>query len=290
MTSSSNRYFSWPVAALLLGATLWGIVWYPMRLLEKAGLGGLWLTLIIYLAALVISLPYTWRHFREILDAPAILVPIALASGWTNVAFVLAVLDGNILRVLLLFYLSPLWAVMLAWFVLAERPSRLAWITIGVAVTGALMMLWNPSLGLPWPTTDADWLAITSGMAFAVSNVFVRKGQNVSLAAKVGVTWAGVVIMALVLIMIFTQTLSATVDYRVFIAAIGLGIGGILLMTVLVQYGVTRVPVYRSAVILLFELVAGAVSQQLLTAEVMTALEWCGGGLIVAAAYLSARS
>jgi drug/metabolite transporter (DMT)-like permease len=59
-------------------------------------------------------------------------------------------------------------------------------------------------------------------------------------------------------------------------------------MTMLVQYGVSHMPVHRSAIILLFELVAGAISQQLLTNETMSALEWGGGVLVVAAALLSA--
>ena len=65
---------------------------------------------------------------------------------------------------------------------------------------------------------------------------------------------------------------------------------GILVMTVLVQYGVTHMPVHRSAVIALVELVAGAVSQQLLTNEVVTAREWVGGVLIVVGAYLASRA
>ena len=48
-------------------------------------------------------------------------------------------------------------------------------------------------------------------------------------------------------------------------------------------------PVHRSAVISLIELVAGAVSQQLLTDEVVTVREWVGGALIVLGAYLTAR-
>jgi drug/metabolite transporter (DMT)-like permease len=36
--------------------------------------------------------------------------------------------------------------------------------------------------------------------------------------------------------------------------------------------------------------VVGAVSAQWLTDEVVTAREWLGGGLIICAAYLSARS
>jgi drug/metabolite transporter (DMT)-like permease len=62
----------------------------------------------------------------------------------------------------------------------------------------------------------------------------------------------------------------------------------VFVMTFTVQYGVTKLPVYRSAVILLFELVAGAVSSQLFTDEVMKSNEWIGGGFIVLAAYLSA--
>jgi drug/metabolite transporter (DMT)-like permease len=42
-------------------------------------------------------------------------------------------------------------------------------------------------------------------------------------------------------------------------------------------------------VILLFELVAGAASQQLLSEEIVTAREWMGGVLIVAGAWLAAR-
>jgi len=61
--ASSSKMFSPPVLALLAGALMWGVIWYPMRLLEQAGIDGLWLTLLIYLAALVASLPYTYRYF-----------------------------------------------------------------------------------------------------------------------------------------------------------------------------------------------------------------------------------
>ena len=58
--------------------------------------------------------------------------------------------------------------------------------------------------------------------------------------------------------------------------------------TWLVQFGVSHLPVHRSAIILLFELVAGALSQQLLTAEIMTSTEWLGGSMVIVAAALSA--
>lgn len=286
---SSNRTPSvLPVAALLVGATLWGVVWYPMRLLEWQGLAGIWLTFILYAAALVASLPRTAGTVREFLVEWRTLIPLALAGGWANTAFVLAILDGNVMRVLLLFYLAPVWAVPLGWILIGERVSRLALLTLVIALVGACLLLWEPTQGMPWPRTPSDWLALSSGFAFALSNALVRKSTNASITVKAFSVWVGVTVVSLALIALYAVP-PPSVDASVILAAIALGIGGILLMTVLVQYGVTHMPVYRSAVILLFELVAGAVSQQLLTEEVMTATDWVGGLLIVAAAIVSAR-
>ena len=78
-------------------------------------------------------------------------------------------------------------------------------------------------------------------------------------------------------------------SYWVYAQATLLGLMGMVVMTMAVQYGVTRMPVQRSAVILLFELVAGAISAQLLTNEIVLPQEWWGGGLILVAGYLAAR-
>ncbi len=276
------------VIALLVGAAMWGVIWYPLRLLEAEGLYGIWLTFAVYAAATVASLPVAIRRHREFREYWKILLPLAVAGGFTNVAFILAVLEGNVMRVLLLFYLSPLWTVILGWFMLGERASSISLMVLVLAMAGALSMLWNPLIGAPWPQTQADWLAIIAGLAFAVSNVLVRKGQQISITAKSTVTWVGVVLLAGVLILSLGLPAPA-ISPAVALGAGALGVFGILVMTVLVQYGVSYMPVHRSAVILLFELVAGAISQQLLSDEIMSQREWIGGGLIIIAAYLSAR-
>ena len=55
-----------PVLALLLGAALWGVSWYPLRLLEARGFFGVWLTLAVYLGALLVGLPALLRHPAEL--------------------------------------------------------------------------------------------------------------------------------------------------------------------------------------------------------------------------------
>lgn len=286
----ANRVLSVsPVTSLLLGASLWGVIWYPMRLLEAQGLTGIWLTLLLFATALVVSLPRTYRAFTEMLHSPGNAALLMLAAGWTNIAFVEAVLGGNILRVLLLFYLSPLWTVLLGWFILRERPSRVALLSLAVAMSGALLMLWDVHLGFPWPGSLPDWYALSSGFAFALSNVITRRAQELSIDAKVVCVWSGVTALAAVIIVIGPISLPQ-ISVQTLLAAIALGVAGILLMTVLVQYGVTHLPVHRSAVLALVELVAGALSQQLLTDETVSLREWIGGALILLGAYLSAKA
>lgn len=277
-----------PVGSLLLGATLWGVLWYPLRLLEAEGLSGLWSTLVIYLTTLLTA-PYllhrtggAWRgEWRWLLA-------LALASGWCNVAFILAVLDGVVVRVLLLFYLAPLWAVLLGHWMLGERITPTAVLVLGLALSGAAVMLWDPVSGLPWPREASDWLALSSGLAFALNNVLVRRMHGVPIGVKTTFAWLGVVTIA-VAGLAFTATGIPAVPGAAWLGAIALGLFGMTLMTLSVQYGVTHLPIQRSSVILLFELVAGSASAYWLAGEALHGAEWLGGALIVAAAYASGR-
>ena len=79
------------------------------------------------------------------------------------------------------------------------------------------------------------------------------------------------------------------VETDVLLYTLALGGIGFVAMTLALTYGVTHMPVHRSAIILLFELVAGALSAQLLTDEVVRLNEWIGGALIITAAWFEAH-
>ncbi len=288
MNSSKQEYPLLPVASLLFAATLWGVVWYPLRLLDEQGLSGAWSALISFGAVLGVSFWIFFRDWQVLKQNYLSLILMGLAAGWTNLAFIMAVLDGNVLRVLLLFYLSPFWAVCLGWLMLGERLDRESMLVFAIAVVGALTMLWDSDIGMPWPRGQADWLAVSSGFAFALSNVFVRRMQSVNVQLKSVSSWTGAVLVAGVWLMI-SATGFPGVGAVTFFLAVLLGLGGFLVMTLTVLYGVTHMPIHRSAVILLFELVAGAISSQWLTDEVVLLREWIGGVMIVTAAWLAAR-
>lgn len=276
-----------PVLSLLFSATLWGVLWYPLRLLEERGLSGLWVVALIYGAALCVGIfVFIFRRYR--FQPSWLLFSLACAGGWCNTSFILAVLDGNVVRVLLLFYLSPLWTVILGVVLLNETLSRFSRLTLLSAMCGALIMLWDADIGMPWPKDISDWLAISSGMAFALSNVLVRRMQEVMIWVKAISTWGGVFMVAGILLLLQHQPLPA-VEVDIVIYTLILGAAGFVAMTLALTYGVTHMPAHRSAIILLFELVAGAISAQLLTDEVVSVNEWAGGALIVTAAWFEAH-
>jgi len=290
--SSNTHHKLFAVAALLFAATAWGVIWYPLRLIEAQGLSGLWTTLVMFSAASVVVLPALWGCRRQIRRHWFQILLIMLFSGWTNIGFILAVLDGNIVRVLLLFYLSPVWAILLARFVLNERIGWHGLLILFIALCGALLMLWNPEFGGIALDSKADYLAITAGIAFAANNVMVRRASMVEVRCKTSATLWGTMLLCGTWVAVVSLPGAVSlpdVSWNAYLNAALLGCFGILFMTLTVQYGVSRLPIKHSAIILLFEVVAGAISAQLLTNEQVLPQEWVGGVMIILAGYVSAR-
>jgi len=241
----------------------------------------------MYLVAAALTIPILLRRRQsqnQSTNNKGALFGLALAAGVTNVAFVVALIEGEVMRVLLLFYLSPLWTVLLGRWWLKEKLSGRAILFFCVAMLGSVVMLWNPDIGKPWPRGLSDWLALLAGIAFSFNNVLARKLSTHSMAVKTAVTWWGVVFIATAIILI-EQSPVPNVSTNVWLSAGLLGWLGIVAMTVAVLYGLARMPVYRSSVIMLFELIVAAIAAWLLTDEAMTTQEWLGGGMILLAAY-----
>jgi len=285
-TSSLNS------VSLLLAAVCWGIVWYPYRLLADAGMAAVAASFYCYLTILILAGAVCFKHWRGIQKLPFSIIWLGLAAGWTNLAYVIAVVDGEVMRVMLLFYLSPLWTLVLAHFWLKERTNQRGLIIIALSLIGAFIMLYDPTgkaSALPLPKNNAEWIALSSGMAFALSNVITRKSTHLTVRSKSFAVWVGVFLMA-VLAMPFVQTTMPAPSI------INLNIGIIILIiafaiiaaTVLTQYGITRLPAARASVLFLFELVVAAISSYYLAHEVMHWNEWLGGFFIVLSALLSA--
>ncbi len=287
MNSNNNTQSILAVSACLYAAILWGLLWYPLRIMEAQGLPGLWATLAIYVPASVFVISYILFKRTTIPKQHGLLLCLALAAGWTNLAFILAMLEGTVVRVLLLFYLSPVWTILLSRLFFHEPISRSAFLHLSLAFIGAIILLWTEEFDFVF--SKADWLAITSGFGFALTNVLVRKIGDIPIAHKMSAAFLGVIALSIIGLLIMHNPIPHPEPSAWLIGAL-VGILGMLLMTYCAQYGVTHLPLHQSATLFLFEVPAGAVSAAILSNEVMTGREWIGGILVLLAAWLSARS
>jgi len=275
-----------PALACALAAILWGLFWYPLRLLEEMGVPGLWASLIIYAVAMLFLFPTFWKKRAEFLHHKLEYILIGLFAGWTNLAFILAVLDGEIVRVLLLFYLSPIWAIFMAVIILRERLTLIGFCSLVLAMAGGALMLWQPDLDYSNGIGLADFYAISAGMAFAVTNIIVRKIGNTPFAVKIGVCWIGVLVLT-VCGLLLAQLPVPEFSFKAGLLCFFIGFPLMLIMTWAAQYGVTYLPIQRSSVIFLLEIVAGAVSAAIWTDEIVRNIEYIGGVLIISAGLIS---
>lgn len=278
------------ILALICGAALWGCIWYPYRVLEREGVGGIWALLLTETVAIVVALIYfRWRKepLVSFWRASPVLIALGLSSGVCNVGFVMGTLMGEVIRVTLLLYLAPLWTVLLSRWLLGERLTSQGLALIAFALCGALVMLWHPRFGVPWPASLADWLGLVAGLAFAVYNVLVRKAAEHSVPDKTMMSFYGTIVVGGVM-------LPWAGNPPAIEAGIGLGVlvltGAMLFVMIpLVQYGLVRLPANRASVILLTEILFAGLSSWWLAGETMGAKEWLGGAMIVVAGTLSAR-
>jgi drug/metabolite transporter (DMT)-like permease len=287
MLSQPNKYF--PPAALLLGTLIWGTVWYPYRLLAERGLAGTPATFLTYFVTLIAATLFFARSWSAFSRSPQWLLVLACGSGWANYAYVMGTLEGEVMRTLLLFYLAPVWTVPLARWLLNERPNAASYGVIALALTGAVTMLWQPGIGWQLVKSSADWFGLTAGFAFAVNNVVARRLNDQGVGVKTIASCLGVLAITGVA-MLTAGNVNDVVKIRYAAdAALVFGIGiALFFSSVAVFYAVARLPSVRAIVIMLFELVVGAVSAHWLAGESMSAREWIGGTLIVTATLFSA--
>jgi len=285
-------------AALVFNAFVWGTSWWPLRRLQDAGVHPLWSTALTFTLASLVIAAVRPRAVAQLLRTPA-LWALVVAAGCTNAAFNWAIVIGDVVRVVLLFYLMPLWTVLLARAVLGERLTRVAALRIALGTLGALIVLWPDAshvaatggIALPLPRSLADWLGIVGGFSFAFNNVMLRREAHRPEEGRSLAMFAGGALVAGALAAALSAEGAIAPPPPPAIAWLALA----LLVTVVfvagnlcLQYGAARLPANGTAVVMLTEVLFASLSAVALGGGVLTARLAIGGALIVAGALLAA--
>lgn len=275
-----------PALALLFNALVWGITWIAFKALHNHGLHPLWSTAIVYGGALTVLLVTRPSGLRGVGKHPHLLM-LALASGLTNVSFNWAVTIGDVVRVVLLFYMMPVWSIGLAWWLLGERPTAAAMVRMALALTGVVLVLYKPGALGAAPTGLADALALLGGFSFALTNTLLRRWRGTPKAARAAAMFIGGVGLSAVLAWALAVDPVPWAHWTTWLPWAAALVAAFLCVNLALQYGAARLPAQTTSLIMLSEVVFATVSAVMLGATHPSASTWLGGALIMAAALLA---
>ena len=276
----------------LINASVWGVSWYPLKWLEAHGMPSLWATWFIFAACAVAVIIARPNAAKILWQNRATLGGLVIASGMTNACFNSALATGDVVRAVLLFYLMPMWVVLLARWLLAERITPSALARTALALIGAALVLGEGKLQMPIPNSIADWLAVAGGFFFGLNNVILRKYASAPREACALAMFIGAVLIAPLVIGMLALLGKPMLLAPEPIAWLGVAIFSVavLIGNLALQYSAARLPANVLSVLMLAEILVATLSSWLAGAAVIAQSTLIGGAFIVFASLLAVFS
>lgn len=284
--------------AILSTNLLWGTYWIPLRQMTAAGGGETQATLWGYLAASILMLPVLILRRRQIASMPRVAIAAVLVLAVCLALYSESLTRGQVARVLLLFYLTPIWSMIFAHFLLGVPISAVRGIAIVLGLSGAAAMLGLDS-GIPLPRAAAEWMGLLAGILWGLAATLFNLSQRLKPDGATEIQQTALLLVALP-VTIFLATLIpgnaaeavafAAPEGSVVYWAVAFAAIWVVPVMWLTLYGARRIDPARLGIFLLLDVVIGAGTASVLAGEPFGTPEAVGAVLIVSAAFLEAWS
>lgn len=263
---------------------VWGVYWLPLRELQKLGFSGGWSTAAFYLVSLppALLMAYWVRH--ELKTHGWNLVWLAVANGVIFILYSNAYTLTTVFNTLFLFYLSPVWSVLITRILFGERvgPARAFCVAIGL---GGLVVMLSRDGDWPIPRNLGDWMSLGSGMLWAVISIYLRRNSQIGAVANTVGFFLGGILPALAFAVLLDGF--ALPEGASILAALPMLVGVVLLAWIPSQlalfWGVARISPVRTGILLMTELVSGVATAAWLSGDPISLQQAIGGAMILAA-------
>ena len=278
----------WPSVALVLAAAAWGLFWLPLRAFEEAGLSAGWATVGQFLTPALLLAPFAlWRLVRGRPTG----VGRVLSGFCLGAAFALyadSILLTEVARTLILFYVTPAWSTLLEIVVLRRRLTVARALAVALGLSGLYVILGGDG-SVPLPRNTGDWMALISGMLWAVGTLRVRQaGEDAADFENVFGFFAYGTAVALLLTLLPVEALGTRPDGAAVIAFLPwlalLSLCFLIPVSFGMLWGARHVDPGRVGILFQMEALCGIVSAAILTSEPFGWVEATGAVLVVSAA------
>lgn len=278
--------------SVVLSAALWGLFWIPLRFLDKHGATGLWAVVLVMSAVSVPSLLLllVTKKLHTLKSGHNWFVGSLL--GLSIVLYFAGVIVSDVIRVIFLFYLLPIWTTLAARLIYQEPITRIRFIVIAMALSGLWLLLGGGN-SLPIPSNIGDWCGLLAGITWGVSLAFIRGKEEVDASAMVCTTAIGATFMALIVALFLLNTgntvLAALprIDSIAMVAVATLGFSLLVLYPSLVGqiWGAQRVAAPTAALLTMTEILMATVSAYFLIGTDLNLISMIGAAIILVAVF-----
>ncbi len=290
--------------AIFFGAGVWGLFWIPLRHLSNYGLEGLWAVAVTLAMPLLLVLPWIARRLIRQFDRNFVYLGIAI--GLSVVLYFGGVLFSDVVRVVFLFYMLPIWTTLLGRLINGEPISPRKLTAIALALSGLYLLLGGGDggdagvgIGIPVPTNLGDWFGLAAGILWASSLVLIRHNSGadpvISTVAPL-VFGTPIAFAAAILMLVLAPDISPSPPPFDNNLLFGLGFAGIFGLLVLIPsiygqvWGARLIPSSTAALLTMSELITATVSAFFLIGTSLAPIALVGGMLIAGAAVLDLTS
>lgn len=274
---------------VLAGSALWGLFWIPLRYLDDAGVTGLWAIATVLVCALIpaVLLSMIKNETTELISPDAWLLGTAL--GLATVLYFIGILYSDVVRVIFLFYLLPVWTTLSARLIYGEPIRGTKLLVIGTALVG-LWLLLGGGTALPYPKNPGDWAAIGAGFCWGICLSLLRGRKDAPPYASTAITlFAGFVLSVLTAIatMILRPDIQAALPpwptlRSVFVISAAFGMIAIFPAMLGQIWGARRIPAPTAALLTMSEIIVATLSASVLIGTELGPVALLGGVVIVA--------
>lgn len=280
------------------GAALWGLFWIPLRYLDNAGIHGLWAVAMVCAAAFIPALAILLlkREFQAVYKTNCWLVGFAL--GLATILYFTGILYSDVIRVIFLFYLLPVWTTLSARILYAEPIRRAQIPVLGAAVVGVWLLL-GGGRALPVPQNVGDWCGILAGLCWGVSLSLLRgRAHSPALATTAAAMAAGTVLAIGLACLVHrlqwgAQSGASLPELNTWLSMTPLALlfGMLAMFPAMIGqiWGAHRIPAPTAALLTMSEIVVATLSAAWLVGTDLKPISLLGGLIIVAAVIVDLR-
>jgi drug/metabolite transporter (DMT)-like permease len=269
-------------AIVLLTGVLWGVYWVPVRAVAELGLDGAWGTAAITVAATLLLLPVVIADRPALRGKDGLGIASIMFGGAAFALYSIGFLYGKVALVVLLWFFSPVWSVLIAKYLLRWQVPRLRLVAIAVGLAGLFIMLGGDG-GLPVPGNLGEGMAFIGGLIWAFATAGMRLKSNVRPMASAFLFSLGAAVMSL-LAAPQLEPLPRIAPADLATIAVNVLLTGAfwwVLSIAALMWAAVRLDPARVGILLMTEVIVGSVTAAVFAGEILSMREMVGGALVI---------